>query len=172
MSIQNPQDLIGKHISILPDYEQREYSEANQKLEVKDFYSKTDLGFLDEDINSLYIKTDENDLIIEVSFAIYQILDNPNYLDIFNKEFGKPKACFCFGDLEESSETRFLGGTVVGSKIFSAQNCDCSANEVVFSVWKLKERLYLELTHAFTEEATIPRLAIKFSQTNDLLEVE
>ncbi|WP_128759408.1 hypothetical protein [Leeuwenhoekiella marinoflava] len=172
MSIQNPQDLIGKHISILPNYEQREYSEANQKLEVKNFYAKTDLSFLDEDINSLLIKTDKNDLITEVSFAIYQILDNPNYLYIFNKEFDKPEVCFSFGELKESSEHHSAEGVVTESKIFSKEKCDCNADDVVYSVWKLKDNLYLQVTHPFTEYATFPRLGVKFSQTNDLLEVE
>lgn len=172
MSIQNPQDLIGKHISILQSYEQKEYSEANQKLEVKDFYAKTDLSFFDENINSMYIKTNKNDLIIEVSFAIYQILDNTNYLDLFNNEFGKPDACFSFGELKESSEHRSAEGVVVWSKIFSTKTCDCNTDDVIYSVWKLKDNLFLQVTHPFTEHATLPRLSIKISQTNDLLEAE
>ncbi len=172
MSIQNPQGLIGKHISVLPDYEQLENYEANNELETRVYYSKTNLSFFEEEINSISIKTDKNDLIIEVSFSIYQILDNPNYLGVFNKEFGKPDACFCFDELKKSSEHRSAEGVVVGSKIFSTKTCDCNADDLIYSVWKLKDNLYLQVTHPFTEYATFPRLSIKISQTNGLLEVE
>ncbi|MGB5942823.1 MAG: hypothetical protein WBG71_08070 [Leeuwenhoekiella sp.] len=171
MHLQNPSALIGENINVLSHFEEVDFSKEDKNAEIRVYRSNDHLNFLGENIEGFFVSIDKDETIISVRFAIRKIIYHQDYKDNLVEVYGPPKSSFCMGEIIETSKTILPGGGAVGSTTASTKKCDFDDPSVIFTVWKLKENLFLELTHP-QMQATFPRAYVCFTKSSKLMDIE
>ncbi|MGB5942821.1 MAG: hypothetical protein WBG71_08060 [Leeuwenhoekiella sp.] len=171
MIIQNPEVLIGKTLNNIEDFKEVEASEDNKILGIRRYKSTDKLFFLNETVEQFYFNVDTNNIITEIKFSINKIIYDPQIKVRLIETMGQPEASFCFGEIINSSKMTTPEGFVVSTAVGSKKKCDFYDESVLFTVWKLQDCLYLELTYPRTE-ATFPRAYIRIAKSSKLLDSE
>jgi len=105
-----------------------------------------------------------------VNFTLYKIIENSNYIEGFIKKFNEPNYSFCIDDIKEINYKEYLDlGAKTGSMIASVKKCDYTKVFPIYSVWRLRENCFLELTHPF-ERDTFKRIGIRLTKSSKLIE--
>ncbi|MDY8137510.1 hypothetical protein [Aquimarina sp. 2201CG5-10] len=126
-----PLDLLGRHISEIPEA----YSTTEGQSLERDIYMLDVVNdFLGKPYQMIFIATDKNDLIINFTIYIDEIIDRPFY-DSMVEEYGEPDSMYKKGEIISIGEPVKVDFFESSSTTYELQECTFDESPLTF-IWQ------------------------------------
>ncbi|MDH7445923.1 hypothetical protein [Aquimarina sp. 2201CG14-23] len=123
------QNLIGKHISQIPEAHLKKDKESNR---IKIYDVNKNYHFFGEKCNSISIATNKNDIIQYFTFFLFEIVDQ-SFLDLVIKEYGNPSLIYNIDQFASGEEK--ISNTGFSSRPITLKECGLNDNPFLI-IWE------------------------------------